>query len=588
MKVDAKLSNADNFSIHYNDCRDVWGYGANKTTPPVAASVEVGEDPVITAGWTRVINSRTLLETRVGGIYVRKDYVPNSGDYVTPGHIDIETGISSVNRTSAAARDNQNKMNVNVTLSHAASDFIRGTHDFKFGVQTTPWNSSTYRGAFASDLLFYDLGTAPYYALNQEPYALGGKMPTYGGFVQDDWTVNSRLSLNLGLRYEHITGSVPEVEQLNGLLEPTGKTFPGIDDLINFSQWSPRLGATVKLDTEGETVLKSSWGRYYGKLISNQFQSISPGNTNLTAFEYNPATQRYDLPFYNINPKANFAIDPDLTQQYTDQFFIGVERQLQPSFGVTASFVMKNEHDFIRLKDVGGTYAASQIVDTFQGRSQNLTIYNLTSPSLQSVFEVTNRDDLDQDYKAVVFEANKRFSQSWQMMASYTWQRNLIYARGNMATQGNGSLNRNGFGRDPNDLTNAYGRSATDNTHGIRFAGTWAAPWGINLGLRYQFESGRPYARIINARTTQGVRAVIAEGRGDFDSLPALNDVRVRLDKDIGLGGPRRIRLSLDLINLLNGDTTTTLVNNSSQSNFGEVLNVVEPRRAQIGIRFEF
>jgi len=588
VKVDAKLSNADNVSVHYNDCRDVWGYGANKTTPPVAASVEVGEDPVITAGWTRVINSRTLLETRVGGIYVRKDYVPNSGDFVTPGHIDIETGISSVNRTSAAARDNQNKMNVNVTLSHAASDFIRGTHDFKFGVQTTPWNSSTYRGAFASDLLFYDLGTAPYYVLNQEPYALGGKMPTYGGFVQDDWTVNSRLSLNLGLRYEHITGSVPEVEQLNGLLEPTGKVFPAIDDLINFSQWSPRLGATVKLDNEGETVLKSSWGRYYGKLISNQFQSISPGNTNLTAFEYNPVTGRYDQPFYNINPKANFAIDPDLTQQYTDQFFIGLERQLQPSFGVTASFIMKNEHDFIRLKDVGGTYAASQIVDTFQGRSQNLTIYNLTSPSLQSIFEVTNRDDLDQDYKAVVFEANKRFSQSWQMMTSYTWQRNLIYARGNMATQGNGSLNRNGFGRDPNDLTNAYGRSATDNTHGIRFAGTWAAPWGINLGLRYQFESGRPYARIINARTTQGVRAVIAEGRGDFDSLPALNDIRVRLDKDIGLGGARRIRLSLDLINLLNGDTTTTLVNNSSQSNFGEVLNVVEPRRAQLGIRFEF
>ena len=119
---------------------------------------------MITAGWTRVINSKTLLETRVGGIYVRKDYVPNSGDYVTPGHIDIETGISSVNRTSAAARDNQNKMNINVTLSHAATDFIKGTHDFKFGVQTTPWNSSTYRGAFASDLLLYDLGSAPYSA----------------------------------------------------------------------------------------------------------------------------------------------------------------------------------------------------------------------------------------------------------------------------------------------------------------------------------------------------------------------------------------------------------------------------------------
>jgi hypothetical protein len=588
VKVDAKLSNADNVSIHYNDCRDVWGYGADKNTPPESASVEVGKDPVITGGWTRIINSKTLLETRVGGIYVRKDYVPNSGDYVTPGHIDIETGISSVNRTSAAARDNQNKMNINVTLSHAATDFIKGTHDFKFGVQTTPWNSSSYRGAFANDLLFYDLGTAPYYALNQEPYALGGSMPTYGGFVQDDWAVNSRLSLNLGLRYEHINASVPEVEQLNGLLEPTGKVFPGLDDLITLSQWSPRLGATVKLDTEGETVVKSSWGRYYGKLISNQFQSISPGNTNLTAFEYNPITRRYDLPFYNINPKANFAIDPDLTQQYTDQFFIGLERQLQPSFGVTASFIMKNEHDFIRLKDVGGTYAASQLVDTFEGRSQNLTVYNLTSPSLQSIFQVTNRDDLDQDYKAVVLEANKRFSQSWQMMTSYTWQRNLIYNRGNLATQGFGSLNRNGFGRDPNDLTNAYGPSATNNTHGLRFAGTWSAPYGINLGLRYLLESARPYARIINVRTTQGVRAVIAEARGDFESLPPLNDIRVRLDKDLNFGGARRIRLSLDLINLLNGDTTTTLVNNSSQSNFGDVLNVVEPRRAQIGLRFEF
>src|SRR6185436_4886094 len=176
--------------------------------------------------------------------------------------------------------------------------------------------------------------------------------------------------------------------------------FPGIDNLITLSQVSPRLGLVLKVDSSGETVVKSHWGRYYGKLISNQFQSISPGNTNLTAFEYNPVSRRYDIPFYDINPKANFAIDPDLTQQYTDQFFIGLERQLQPGFGVTASFVAKNEHDFVRLKDVGGTYATTQIVDTFQGRSQNLTVYNLTSPSLQSIFQVTNRDDLNQDYKA--------------------------------------------------------------------------------------------------------------------------------------------------------------------------------------------
>jgi len=101
--------------------------------------------------------------------------------------------------------------------------------------------------------------------------------------------------------------------------------------------------------------------------------------------------------------------------------------------------------------------------------------------------------------------------------------------------------------------------------------------------------TGQRSIRVANLwPTIAGVRPVLAVPRGEFASLPALQDIRMRLDKDFGFGGPRRILLSLDVINLLNGDTTTTLVNNSSQSNFGTVLNVVEPRRAQIGIRFEF
>jgi hypothetical protein len=50
--------------------------------------------------------------------------------------------------------------------------------------------------------------------------------------------------------------------------------------------------------------------------------------------------------------------------QQLDQFFVGAS--VSCSRAASPSFVMKNEHDFIRLKDVGGTYAASQIVDTFQ------------------------------------------------------------------------------------------------------------------------------------------------------------------------------------------------------------------------------
>src|SRR5262249_30674045 len=151
----------------------------------------------------------------------------------------------------------------------------------------------------------YDLAGKPYYSLNQEPYALGGTIKTYGVFGQDDWTMNSRVTVNLGLRYDRTVADVPPLDQLDGTLQPTGKTFPGVADVIRFNDVSPRLGAAVKLDEPGKTVLKGHWGRYFGKLIAPGFWAISPGNTVLNAFLYNPQSGKYDTPFYTVNPKAN-------------------------------------------------------------------------------------------------------------------------------------------------------------------------------------------------------------------------------------------------------------------------------------------
>src|SRR5207237_322885 len=123
-----------------------------------------------------------------------------------------------------------------------------------------------------------------------------------------------------GVRYDHTGGDVPDMAQLNAHLESTGKTFAGIPDLITWNDVSPRVGATLKLDKPGKTVAKISWGRYYGKLISPMFENISPGNTQINALYYNPRTASFDIPggvFFN--PKANYGIDPNLRNQWTDQ-----------------------------------------------------------------------------------------------------------------------------------------------------------------------------------------------------------------------------------------------------------------------------
>jgi hypothetical protein len=363
---------------------------------------------------------------------------------------------------------------------------------------------------------------------------------------------------------------------------------------MGFSHFTPRLGFTVKLDSVGKTVAKASFGRYFGTIRTSMFQDLSPGETTLYAFLFNPATGEYDIPFYSVDPSTNFSVDPDLTNHYTDQFFVGLEREVLPGFGVDVSFLYKKEHDLIRMQDITGVYAPETRVDTFRGQTQELEVYNLVTPLSESVFQVVNRHDMDQgSFKGVVLQAYKRWSNSWQLQGSYTWQRTWGYTAGNhwAGSQSNSSLGTRGFGADPNDLVNAFGRMQSDNTHGLRISSSAQLPYEFNLGVRYAYSSGRPYSRRITVRgLSQGVRTVNAEPSGNH-LLPTVNDLQVRIEKAFSFGERRRLRLTFDIINALNSVKVIYVWNNSTQTGdefFGQELGILPPRQAMLGVRFEF
>jgi TonB dependent receptor len=149
-----------------------------------------------------------------------------------------------------------------------------------------------------------------------------------------------------------------------------------------------------------------------------------------------------------------------------------------------------------------------------------------------------------------------------------------------------------GYGRDPNDLVNAFGPTATNSTHSVRLSTTYRARYDFNLGLRYSYESGRPYGRLIIVRNLgQGNVTMLAEPRGAY-ALPTVNDFQIRLDKDFRLTPAQRLRLSLDVFNIFNSDTVLTLRNNSSQvtptTPWAQTLTIVRPRTVQLGIRYQF
>jgi outer membrane receptor protein involved in Fe transport len=589
-KVNSQLSSKDNFEFMFNDNNFVSPNQASRTQPPHTINVENGHNPTISARWTHTISSATLLEVKGGGIYIRDREDPFSEDTSTSGRFDFATGTWGVNSYYTWKSD-QNKTQVAAALTHYADEFA-GSHDFKFGVQIEKANSLAAMTYF-NNVVYYDYA-GPYYALFREPSARDAATSVAAGFVQDNWTLNDRVTLNVGIRFDHTTGSIPDVDQPDSALEgTTGTSFPGLGEVISFNNVSPRVGLTTILDKDAKTVAKASWGRYYGKLLGDMFRDASNGNTTLNAFFFNPDTGAYDVPYYSVDPNINYGIDPDLKNQYTDQFFVGVEREVIPDLGLDLSFIYKKDNDFIRVRDVRGEYAQVPFTDTFQGQTQTLQVFNRTSPSSQSLFQVTNRDDFEQDYKSFIVQAYKRFSRNWQLQGSYQWQRGEGTGRGTLGvgSQSFSGLGTRSFGRDPNDLINASGRLFTDSTNNVRLSATYQAPAGFHIGARYSYESGRPYGRLINVTgLRQGVREVLAEPRASY-FLPAVNELQVRVDKDFTFSENTRLRAYIDIYNLFNADTFTEVRNNSSEAgeeSFGQSLAVVAPRRAMIGLRFEF
>ena len=93
------------------------------------------------------MGSSTVFEARGGYMYAIDKNTPPSGDFDTPGRFDISTGQYSVNIQSASYSTFQ-KPSMAAALTHHASDFIKGSHEFKFGVQVAPSNSIVGSGPF--------------------------------------------------------------------------------------------------------------------------------------------------------------------------------------------------------------------------------------------------------------------------------------------------------------------------------------------------------------------------------------------------------------------------------------------------------
>ena len=568
VKIDWQISKNIKFTFSNDINWYLWGDTPTEFTPIEATNGEHSWNPLPSASLTTILSQNTFFEIKYSGWWVTMYDEAADGDKITPYHWSYLTNMDSGNY-SYWGEWPTGQHQIQGTVSHFAEDFL-GDHDFKLGViYNHSW--AGWKWGYCSNVWYYDYYEGyPWYAYFMQPEEYGGVTNRISTFLDDSWAVSDRLVLNLGIRFDHVRGGYPEYNILDSNANPTGDTTPANMDLLKWDTWSPRLGIVFQLTGDRKTILKASYGRYYSHMLTRDLYDGAPSKSDRYWYEYNWGTGEYDILYEHIDPGEDIGIDPNLKNPYSDQFSVGLERELFPEFLLSITGIYKKSKNMVGTLNTLGEYEKIDYTDEYGG--QVIQVFNQTNPG-ENFYLSTNPGSYS-DYKALIISFRKRLSHNWQVNGSMTLAKARSFPKG--------------FS-DPNSNINRWGVPGNfDREYQFKVSGTYIFPYGIMLSAFFSHEQGRPYNRTVRVDLDQGGRNIAAEERGSR-RFPDQTFLDLRVEKEFKLWKKTRLKLLIDVWNLLNSGANQGVAStNAATDNFLVPTYFDWPRRAQIGIRFLF
>ncbi len=535
-----------------------------------ASSYEYSPAYVYNFSVLHTFSDTTLMEFKVGAASQHS----NSGGYAggfpgrdVSGYYDASTGMYSKNYYRWTGGGGH-RITVNPSLSHHADDFIKGDHDFKFGLEYSTLSDRRereYNGGFwyvnnrysFADNQFHDY--AYEYSFIRKPK--GTRVSVY---VQDSWKIAENFTINPGIRFNLYRGSLVSV----------GKT------LFKASAFSPRIGLTWDIFGDHTTALKAHYGRYQKKFTTNMWHAATTGMNDWIMYEVMPDGSKVEQFRENFSNPAT--IDTSLTYPLVDQFTIGLEREVGKDLSVGMNIVYKKWQNFLFRINSAATYDLVTFTFTDEhGVEQTEQAYNKTSPSAADTFYITNpkASDYDsiivdprKDYWGFVVEFNKRFSNNWMLAGSYTWSKTTETSQSS----------------DPNTQLNALwnGEPVAYPFHNFKLYGTFLLPLDITLSPTFNYRSGTRWARNLRAPVL-GNPSINIEKRG-INQYPHYLNFDLRVEKTFTLKGDFRLGFVVDMYNVLNLGREERIVSRITHGNFGlaDRFNMGRQYRATVRIYF--
>jgi len=583
-KLTSNINNKHKLIASFAFENEDYGEVPDQWNPPETLIKEICKTYIWNVRYTWLASGTSFFDIKYSGWYSPDEWnKPIDGaDINKRGHIDDATGVASVAPEWSTVWYIDTHQ-LNTSFSHFTEDFLGADHDFKFGAQFTRGGLEAKTG-YCGGGLYLDYDGEPYLLYVQQQYMYGGTVDRLGVFIDDSISIGKRLTVNMGLRYDYQNADYPAFNRLAGWNETTEKA-PGIDNLITWNVFSPRIGLAFQLTPDGKTLLKSHFGRYYDALHIGNFSVPGPGVTDWYGYEW--IDGEWEL-FDYVPGELGYIMDPNIKNPYADQFFVGLERELFRDFSAGATFMYKKEGNSIGFEGRNATYEEVQRVSPDNG--QTYTVFNRTSSPGERETWQTNPEGYGQKYTGFILSFNKRYSQGWMMDASITWSHSTgLTLNAHQTRQDQIAEYASGFGVDPNELINADGDLQHDKRWVVKLTGGCKLPWDIMLSSYFTYQTGRPrptFVRIFDLE--QGRTTILAEPRGEtrYQSFYTLS---LRLQKTLTIYKSFKLKVMFDLFNVTNDDKFRSWRSNYRwYDTFNMKWGLPNPRSLQLGLRLEF
>jgi hypothetical protein len=365
-----------------------------------------------------------------------------------------------------------------------------------------------------------------------------------GGYFQDDWTVTSALTLNVGLRYEYMSPAIETKNRIGNFIESPGDPNFGSYIMAGDSRYpralittsklgfAPRVGFAYRVPHVSNMVVRGSFGIFYAQdngLGVSAFLTANPpfysyGGLSIVSDQENPTSGFEVVPGATITtpppiPPSQFKLVPTattglqswathMTSPYVQEWNLTVEKQLPWRMAWDTSYVGNRAvHNWVNLQ---GNQPLTN------GPGSPTTRRPLAQYTVASINETLPIGP--GNYSGLSSKLEKQFQSGVSFLAAFTFGREIDL----QDPSAQECLGSNGCGGGGDSVQNVYNfqaqRGPSDNNAAARFSlgGEWALPLGrgnpyLTTGWQsavaggwaiagiYQFETGFPFTAVLGS-----------------------------------------------------------------------------------------